>query len=60
LKRLFQLKAAKQMLGLESRSQDRSSTSRKLSSSQASQANGGGQVAADEAYASAGGSLTAS
>jgi antitoxin component of MazEF toxin-antitoxin module len=60
LKWLFQLKAAKQMLGLESRSQERSSTPRKLSSPQASQANGGGEVAADEVYAAAGGSRTAS
>jgi hypothetical protein len=60
LKRLWQLKAAKQMLGLGSRSQERSSTPRKLSSPQASQANGGGEVAAEEAYAAAGGSRTAS
>jgi hypothetical protein len=58
LKRLFQLKAAKQMLGLGSRSQERSSTPRKLSSPQAS--HGGGEVVADEAYAAAGGSRTAS
>ena len=47
LKRLFQLKAAKQMLGLGSRSQDGSSGARKLPSPGASRANGGGQVAAD-------------
>jgi hypothetical protein len=51
LKRLFQLKAAKQMVGLGSRPQDGSSPVRKLSSSPASRANGGGQVAADKAYA---------
>jgi hypothetical protein len=51
LKRLFQLKGAKQMLGLGSRSQEQSSTPRKLSSSRASPANGGSQVAADDAYA---------
>jgi hypothetical protein len=50
LKRLFQLKAAKQMVGLGSRPQDGSSPVRKLSSSPASRANGGGQVAADKAY----------
>src|SRR6266487_1500871 len=59
LKRLFQPKAAKQMLGLGSRPQDGSSPIRKLSSSPASRANGGGQVAADKAYA-AGKSRTAS
>jgi hypothetical protein len=51
LKRLFQLKGVKQMLGLGSRSQEQSSTPRKLSSSRASLANGGSQVAADDAYA---------
>jgi hypothetical protein len=58
LKRLFQLKTAKQMLGLGSRSQDGSSPVRKLSSSRASRANGGGQLAGDEAYAAGGDSST--
>jgi len=58
LKRIFQLKTAKQMLGLGSRSQDGSSPVRKLSSSRSSRANGGRQVA-DEAYATGGDGATA-
>jgi hypothetical protein len=58
LKRLFQLKTAKQMLGLGSRSQDGSSPVRKLSSSRSSRTNGGRQVA-DEAYAAGGDGATA-